>query len=225
MSIHQGHRERKKKQFLRHGLEAFADHEVLELLLFYALPRVDTNPIAHRLLEKFGSLDMVFSASVQELTQVEGVGEHAALLLTLVPQAYRRSCIQGEDTILNTTQKSGEFFLGRYEGVKKEVMYQVCLDMKCKVIRCVEVGKGGISKADVDVREIMENAILYKASAVILAHNHPSGVALPSREDEIATLHIKDALSTLGVELLDHVIVADGDFVSLADNGFFQKLL
>ena len=224
MSIHQGHRERKKKQFLRHGLEPFADHEVLELLLFYALPRVDTNPVAHRLLEKFGSLDMVFSASVQELMQVEGVGEHAATLLSLVPQAYRRSCIQGEDTILNSTQKAGDFFLGRYEGTKREVMYQVCLDRKYKVIRCTEVGKGGISKADIDVREIVENAILYKASAVLLAHNHPSGIALPSREDEIATIRIKEALSTVGVELLDHVIVADGDFVSLADNGFLRDM-
>lgn len=224
MGIHQGHRERKKAQFLRYGLDPFADHEVLELLLFYALPRVDTNPVAHRLLEKFGSLDMIFSASVQELMQVEGVGEHAAVLLSLVPQAFRRSCIQGEDTILDSARKAGEFFLGRYEGVKREVMYQVCLDMKYKVIRCTEVGKGGISKADVNVREIVENAILYKASAVLLAHNHPSGIALPSREDEIATIHIKDALSTLGVELLDHVIVADGDFVSLADNGFLRNI-
>ena len=224
MGIHKGHRERKKEQYMRWGLELLADHEVLELLLYYALPRVDTNPVAHRLLEKFGSLDLVFSASVQELMQVEGIGEHAAILLSLVPQAYRRSCIRGEDVILSSTKKAGEFFLGRYEGVKREVMYQVCLDMKYKVIRCVEVGKGSVSKADVSVREIVENAILYKAGAVMLAHNHPSGVALPSREDEIATLQIRDALSTIGVELLDHVIVADGDFVSLADNGFFRDL-
>ena len=224
MSIHQGHRERKKQQYLRHGLETFADHEVLELLLFYALPRVDTNPVAHRLLKKFGSLDLVFSASAQELMQVEGIGEHAAVLLTLIAQAYRRSCIHGEDVILDSAQKTGEFFLGRYEGMKREVMYQVCLDMKYKVIRCVEVGKGSVSRADVSVREIVENAILYRAGAVLLAHNHPSGVALPSREDEIATLQIKDALATIGVELLDHVIVADGDFVSLADNGFFRNL-
>ena len=224
MSIHKGHRERKKKQFVRCGLEPLADHEVLELLLFYALPRVDTNPVAHRLLEKFGSLDMVFSASVQELMQVEGVGEHAAILLSLVPQAYRRSCVHGETEILSSAEKAGKYFLGRYEGMKREVMYQVCLDMKYKVIRCVEVGKGSVSKADVSIREIVENAILYKAGAVLLAHNHPSGVALPSREDEIATLQIRDALSTIGVELLDHVIVADGDFVSLADNGFFRNL-
>ena len=224
MGIHQGHRERKKAQFLRYGLEPMADHEVLELLLFYALPRVDTNPIAHRLLQKFGSLDMVFSAPVQELTEVEGIGEHAAVLLSLVPQIYHRSRISGEDVILDSAKKTGEFFLGRYEGVKREVMYQVCLDMKYKVIRCVEVGKGSVSRTDVSVREIVENAILYKAGAVLLAHNHPSGVALPSREDEIATLQIKDALSTVGVELLDHVIVADGDFVSLADNGFFRNL-
>ena len=224
MKLHKGHRERKKKQFLSHGLEPFADHEALELLLFYALPRVDTNPVAHRLLEKFGTLEAVFSASVQELTQVEGIGENAALLLNLLPQLYRRSCIRGEDVILDSAEKTGEFFLRRYEGLKREVMYQVCLDMKYKVIHCVEVGKGSSFKTDVSVREIVGNAILYKAAAVLLAHNHPSGVALPSREDEVATLQIRDALSAIGVELLDHVIVADGDFVSLADNGFFLNL-
>ena len=219
MGIHQGHRERKKAQFLRYGLEPMADHEVLELLLFYALPRVDTNPIAHRLLQKFGSLDMVFSAPVQELTEVEGIGEHAAVLLSLVPQIYRRSRISGEDVILDSAKKTGEFFLGRYEGVKREVMYQVCLDMKYKVIRCVEVGKGSVSRTDVSVREIVENAILYKAGAVLLAHNHPSGVALPSESDCIVTRRVKNALCEVDVVLLDHIVVSDGDFVSMNQSG------
>ena len=91
MGIHDGHREKKRQQFLQHGLDSFAEHEVLELLLFYAIPRKDTNPIAHALMDRFGSLDAVLSAPVEELCRVKGVGESAAALLKLIPQVYRRS--------------------------------------------------------------------------------------------------------------------------------------
>ena len=110
---HAGHRQRKKEQFRRHGLDAFAPHEALELLLYYAIPRVDTNGMAHALLRRFGSLDGVFRAPVEELMQVEGIGENAALLIRLVPQLYQRSLIELDrpGTIIRDYESAGSFFL------------------------------------------------------------------------------------------------------------------
>ena len=111
MGIHDGHREKKRQQFLQHGLDSFADHEVLELLLFYAIPRKDTNPIAHALMDRFGSLDAVLAAPVEELCQVKGVGESAAALLKLIPQVYRRSRIAAaeRERVLNSSQRAGDY--------------------------------------------------------------------------------------------------------------------
>ncbi|MGM9661648.1 MAG: RadC family protein [Oscillospiraceae bacterium] len=221
MGTHDGHRSRKKRQFLENGLDAFAEHEVLELLLFYAVPRQDTNPTAHALLERFGSLDAVFSAPVEELTRVPGVGENAAALIRLILPLYRRirlSAASGE-TILNSTEKAGAFFLDRFAGERQEVMYQACLDMKGKLLAVQKLGTGDVNFVHADIRRIVENALLCRASAVLLAHNHPSGVALPSEADNAVTLQVQQVLQSVGVTLFDHIIVADDDFVSLRQNG------
>ncbi len=221
MGVHDGHRERKRAQFLAHGLDAFADHETLELLLFYAIPRRDTNPIAHALLDHFGSLSAVFSAPAEELMKVPGVGESAAVLLRLVPQLYRRSRLSSPDcpTILTSTASVGAFFLERFAGERNEILYQACLDGKGKVLCCRKVSEGSAGGAEINVRRVVENALNTNATSVVLAHNHPSGIALPSHEDFVATKRISDALGAIGVALVDHIIVADGDFVSMADNG------
>ena len=112
MGLHDGHRARKKEQFRRQGLDGFADHEVLELLLYYAIPRKDTNELAHRLLQKFGSLQNVFSAPLEELAKVDGVGESAALFLTLLPQVQKRAMRSGgKERVLNSVDKCGRYFL------------------------------------------------------------------------------------------------------------------
>lgn len=222
MGIHDGHREKKRRQFLDHGLDSFADHEALELLLFYAIPRRDTNVTAHRLLEKFGTLDGVLSAPVEELCQVEGVGETAAALLKLVPQIYRRARLSAarQETILNSTRLAGDYLLCLFIGeTHTEVLYQLCLDRKGKLLACRKVGTGGVSAVSVDIRKIVENALLTGASDVILAHNHPSGVALPSEDDYAATYQVREALRTVGVRLTDHIVVSDNDYVSMKDSG------
>lgn len=221
MPVHDGHRARKKEQFRTHGLDAFADHEALELLLYYAIPRADTNPIAHRLMERFGSLDGVFSASVSELSQVEGVGESAATLLALVMPLCRRvkTAPKKREFSLASTERAGEYFVDLFFGVKHEEMYEACLDAKGKLLACYRVAEGGASAVNINMRRVVENALHCHASAVILAHNHPSGVALPSPDDNTTTLAAFDALRTVDIPLIDHIIVADGDFVSLRDNG------
>jgi DNA repair protein RadC len=197
-----------------------ADHEVLELLLFYAIPRRDTNELAHRLIQQFGSLRNVLSASVEELERVNGVGESAALLLHLLPEVYARALTGDEpEQILNSCERAGEYFLDLLGRERREVLYQVCLDAKGKVIACRRLSEGSIDQAVLDVRRVVEVALAGNASGVLLAHNHPSGVALPSPADRQITRRVQRALSLLGIELIDHIIVADGDFVSMAASG------
>lgn len=220
MGLHDGHRKRKKEQFMQHGLDGFADHEVLELLLFYAVPRRDTNETAHRLLKEFGTLQGVFSAPMEELQKIEGVGESAAAFLSLLPAVGRRAqldCAKGK--VLNSVEKVGSFFLQLLGGERREVLYQVCLDAKGKLLCSCRLASGTVSMAPVSVREVVENALRCDASRVILGHNHPSGVALPSEEDRQITLQIQQALATMDIALVDHIVVADGDFVSMAASG------
>lgn len=220
MGVHDGHRERKKKQFREHGLDAFADHEALELLLYYAIPQKDTNPVAHALIDRFGSLDGVLSAPYEELVKVNGISEHGATLLTLIFPLVRRARTSGtkEPVILNSTRAAGAYFCDLFFGMKAERLYMACLDAKGKLLRCCAF-HGSVGAVDLNMRYIVQNAIEQNASAVILSHNHPSGIALPSPDDNATTLMVWDALHTVGIELIDHIIVADGDFVSLRDNG------
>ena len=222
MSIHDGHREKMRKRYLAGGLEPFADHEALELLLYYAIPRRDVNPVAHALMERYGSLSAVLAAPVEDLKNVEGIGESAAVLLSLVPKIAKKARLAdaSQETVLSTTERVGDFLLERFAGEQHEVVYQLCLDRKGKLLTCKRLTEGSVASADLDIRKIVENAILCQASAVVLAHNHPSGVALPSQEDYAATDRVQAALATIGVELADHIIVADGDYVSMADSGF-----
>ena len=220
MSVHDGHRERIKKRFLEQGLDGFDDHNVLELLLFYALPRQDTNPLAHALLDHFGSLDAVLEAPREELLKVPGIGENAATLLQLVPAVSRRYEMTKNDfgEILDSTQKAGDYLTARYLYERDEVVCVICLDAKRRVLCCKNLFRGDVNSAGVSVRKIAELAIAKNASAVILSHNHTSGIALPSREDEQTTKRVKTALEAMNIELLDHIIVAGGDYVSMAES-------
>ena len=222
MGIHDGHREKMRQRFLKSGLDAFADHEALELLLYYAIPRKDTNPIAHALMERYGSMSAVLTAPVEDLKKVEGIGESAAVLLKLALQLYRKAKLSDaeQETVLNSVERVGAYLLERFAGEKNEVVYQLCLDRKGKLLACKKLGEGGVASADLNIRRLVENALLTGASSVVLAHNHPSGVALPSQDDYAATDRAKAALHVVGVALTDHIIVADGDFVSMSDSGY-----
>ncbi|KAF5070830.1 hypothetical protein DSECCO2_218280 [anaerobic digester metagenome] len=222
MSIHDGHRDKMRRRFLETGLAGFADHEALELLLFYAIPRRDTNALAHQLLNRYGSLEAVLAAPVEDLQKMEGVGQSAALLLRLVPMLAEKSRVrENAPAILNSTEKAGEFLLRRFDGKKYELIYELCLDRKGKLLLCKLLTEGDVAGAELNIRKLVENALLANASAVILSHNHPSGVALPSGEDFATTDQVRTALAGVGIELVDHIIVADGDFVSMRDSGYF----
>ena len=224
MGVHDGHRDRVRKRFLMNELSGFADHEALELLLYYAIPRGDVNPLAHALIDRFGSLSGVLSAPMELLTQVEGVGERTATLLHLVPQIAQKARLSEleQELALNTRERVGAYLLELFSRERNEAVYQICLDGKGKLLACRRLGEGSASAVNLDIRQVVQNAILYAASSVILAHNHPSGVALPSQEDHAATLRVKAALEAIDVRLEDHIVVADHDFISFSQSGFLR---
>ena len=224
MGVHDGHRTRKKRQFLRSGPDSFADHELLELALFYAIPRRDVNGTAHELLERFGSLSGVLEADVEELRRVSGVGDSAAVLLKLLTAvSLRAGCADLGGQIISSTEEAGQYFVRRLDGERREHLYLMCLDGKGKVLSCRCLSSGSANMTSASVRQVVEQALRCGASAVILAHNHPSGIALPSRADQQMTQQVVDALAPLGIRLLDHIVMADGDFVSMADSGIITR--
>lgn len=221
MEGHNGHRSRMKKHFLEHGADNFEDHHLLEMLLFFALPRVDTNLLAHNLLEYFGTIDGVLDASPDELTSIPGVGQHAAALIKLIPALGQRYILSKNNvgTILATTEDAGRFLMPRFLGRRDETVQLVCLDSKMKVVSCRLIASGDVTAAHISVRKVVETALAQNAPYVLLAHNHVNGLALPSSEDVITTNRLEEALALVGITLLDHIVVAGDDFVSLKDNG------
>ena len=223
MSINDGHRQRVKARFRLEGLDNFDEIHVLELLLFYCIPRQDTKPLAKRLLAHFGSLSQVLEASVEELQKVPGVGENVAVFLHLTTAVGRYYMInRTQNTILNTTEKCGEYLLPHFFGRRNETVFLLCLDAKCKVLCCKEVGEGSVNSAGISIRRIVELALGVNATSVVLAHNHPSGLALPSGDDVVTTRKVAKALDAVEIVLADHIVVADDDFVSLVQSGYYR---
>ena len=177
-----------------------------------------------RLIQRFGSLQGVLHAAPEELTSVEGVGENAAVLVRLVgDMALRARCSSLPQKVLNSPDRTGAYFMELLAGEKKEMLYQVCLDAKGKLLTCRCISKGSVAASPVSVRQVVENALYAGASSIILAHNHPSGVALPSQQDLLVTRQIQEALSPLNIRLADHVVVADSDYVSMAESGLLAR--
>ena len=220
-SVHKEHRQRVKERFRKEGLDSFTPVQVLELLLFYVIPRRDTNEIAHYLLKRFGSLSMVLEAPMEELTKVEGIGPEAAQFLHMMPAVGRRYLVDKtmQSKVLKTIDQCGQFLLPYFFGRKVETVFLLCLDAKCKVLCCREVGEGSVNSAGISIRKIVEMALAANATSVVLAHNHPSGVAVPSYEDVQTTHRIADALRTVEVHLVDHIVVAEDDYVSMILSG------
>ncbi len=222
MSIHDGHRQRLKERFLTEGLDSFSEVQVLELLLFYAIPRKDTNPIAHALLDHFGSLSQVLEAPQEALCEVAGISANSAVLLRLVTEVGRYYLVNrtAKHTILTTVDQCALYMLPYFFGRRVETVFLLCLDAKCKVLCCKEVGEGSVNSAAISIRRIVEVALAVNATTVVLAHNHPSGLALPSEEDIQTTRRLAAALHTVEINLADHIVVADDDYVSLAQSGY-----
>jgi len=220
-----GHRDRMRALYRAEGLDGWNDYTVLEFLLFYSIGRKDTKALAKELLRVFGSFDRVLDAPPEELLRVQGVGENTALLFKLIPDVFRRYMTRKAEPhkVLDSIEKAGKYIQAQFYGLKREQVYIVCLDYKSKLIHGDFIANGTVGLASVQTRAVAEVVLSHHAAAVIMAHNHPGGFALPSQEDQMATLKIAAALKAIGVSLLDHIIVAGEDFVSMSQSGFFTR--
>lgn len=228
MSIHKDHRARVKERYEKQGLDHFSGHEVLELLLFYCIPRVDTNEIAHKLINRFGSFENVLDAPLKELEKIDGIGHNAGLFLKLIREVERYYHISKDNNELRERKLSSRDDCGRYmahyfDGSKVEKVYLLCLDGKNKVLCCRQVNEGSVNCTEISTRKIVDIALTENATSVVLAHNHPSGLAVPSALDVQATLRIIQALQHVDVMVVDHVIVADEDHTSMVDSNYIDK--
>ena len=218
--IHSGHRERLRERFRSEGLSGFSEHEVLELLLTYAIPRADVNPLAHALIARFGSLSGVLEASENELMRVNGIGRTAATLLTMMPPLlgyYRRSAL-GEKPVISNLRQAREYCRALFVGEHDELFYLVCLDKGARVTRPVLMQRGTIDHVGVPVRSVVEEALRHHAFNVILVHNHPGGGQCSSDADYAVTEYIVRALHTVGIGVVDHLIFCGDECYSMMKN-------
>ena len=223
-NLHAGHRARQKEKFARQGLDAFTDVEALELLLYYAIPRRNTNEVAHRLLQRFRDLPGVLDASAEELAQVDGIGENAAALICLIRELDRRylTARRRVGETLTSSEEVGEYLLPLFRYRREEVAVLLCLDSASRVISARVLGEGSGTRVNLSARDVVDTALREKAVRAVLAHNHLSGTALPSRADVESTERLRSAMELIGVELIDHLIFSDGDYVSMRESGFFS---
>lgn len=217
---HEGHRQRMKERFLSGGLEGFSSHEVLEMLLFYALPYRDTNGLGHTLSDTFGGLVNVLDADYADLVKIKGVTPHVATLLTLcgrIAQRYQREQYTQVRQLYDTEQLC-RYVKPWFTGKREESVLLVSLDNKRKLLNTTRIFQGSVNSAELNVRLAVQQALRDNATQVVLAHNHPGGFAIPSRADLETTAHFAKVLSLVDVRLVDHIIVAEGDCVSMADS-------
>ncbi len=223
-SVHAGRRKRIRARFREEGLASFAPHEVLELLLCYAKPRGDMNPVAHALLETFGSLKGVLEASPQQLMTVKGVGEEGATLLSLVLPLFRRYSMElaEERPRIASTEQARQYAQALLAGERTEHFYVICLGTNRSVLGRRLIAEGTVTEVAAYPRQVVETALNLGAQGVVLCHNHPDGHVEPSPEDIRTTHLLYGLLEALGISLLDHVIVAGDRACSLAERGELQ---
>jgi DNA repair protein RadC len=219
--MHENHRARLRERFLAEGLDSFEPHQALEMLLFYAVPRRDTNELAHRLIERFGSLAGVLDAHPSELEAVEGMGRNASVLLSMMKPLWRRyrteSAARGAK--LEGSQAACGHAADLFAGRVNEAFYLICLGPGSVLLRDVLLQEGTVDEVSVHPRAVVEAALRSNASQVILAHNHPKGSAEPSPEDIAWTGRVCSALSAIGIGVADHIIVGSDEIYSFAREG------
>lgn len=225
-NLHKGHRSRLKQRYIKNGLDSFEDNQVLELLLFYCYPQRDTNEIAHKMINKFGSLHNLLEASPIDIMKECNVTENVAVLVSLTPHLSKRY-IKGrwsKKDVLDNTKIIGEFAIGLFIGRKYECLYIICLDVKHQLLDVVLATEGTIDSAAIYTRNIVEIALRHNASSVVLAHNHPSGSLKPSREDIEMTKRIVKAFESIDIDVVDHVIVGGEKYFSFSEKRLLNIL-
>ena len=216
-----GHRDRLRQKFLNAGIEAFHEYEVVELFLTYAIPRRDVKPLAKALLREFGSLKGIVDAEIGDLAKIKGVGKASAIeikfLRELVSLYLKQKAM--EKPQIACTSELFDYCRTAMGGKKDEEFCVIYLDAQNQIIEFETVQKGVANQAVVYPRQVLENALKKKASAIILAHNHPSGHVRPSDADIRLTKTIQDTARMLDILVHDHIIIGENRFFSFREEG------
>ncbi len=225
-NVHEDHRKRVRERFMKSGLGSFPDHNVLEFVLFYSQPYGDTNETAHRLIDTFGSLSAVFDAPYEELVKVKGVGTYTAIFLTMLPQLSKRYIADMvPDRVTFTDRRSLlDYIRAEFVSETSEIAKLLCFNNAGLLINCCKVSIGSKNNVNIDRRTLLETAFRNCATSVILAHNHPNGLAVPSQHDIATTKEVFKLFGDMGIKLLDHIIVSGNDLFSMAESPKFNVI-
>lgn len=218
---HEGHRNRLRTRYISEGMDSFEDHQILEMLLFYAIPHKDTRPIAYELLNEFGSFDGVLDAEPHELTKVKGIGDNASVYLSLYTEVFKRyqQSKWGKRPLLDTSEALGQYAVSLFIGHSHEVFYLICLDARNYLTHAALTHKGTIDEVSIYPRVVVEGAIRHKAKSVAFAHNHPGGTLKPTTADLDLTWALIDAMRRINIPVVDHIIVAGERYFSFSEKG------
>lgn len=220
-----GHRQRVRERYLKEGLDNFEPHEVIEMLLHYAVPRRDTKSLAKTLNKELGGVSGIFDSSPERIMKVAGVGENSAILLSMLGPLFRYyTKEQAKKNPVNGPAGIEEYMVNRLCGYEKEMVLLACIDNRYGLITDIIIGEGSVNESVIDKRKAVEMVLKYNATAAVIAHNHPAGFALPSRADIQSTIELKAAFDAIGVRFLDHIITCPDDYISLAQSKQFSHL-
>ncbi len=226
--VHKGHRKRVKDNFIKNGLDVFSDVQALEMALFFCLPQGDTNELAHKLINKFGSFSAVFDATPEQLESVSGIGENTKVFLKYIPALLRRYRIDkiADDNIFETQEKTGRYLMAYFMTEIREKALVMAFDRKRRLLGTVPLPTSSVGTSAANAREIAELALSMKSDAIVIAHNHSSGLCEPSEADISATNALDFSLSTVGINLIEHYIVTNDSYLGIKEyirkNGYMN---
>lgn len=222
-NLHKNHRQRVRARFIKeNNLDSFEPHQILELLLFYAVPRRDTNELAHRLLNEYGNLHNLLNARPEDIEKRCKVSEPTAVLISMIPHICRKflqSSMINENICINNLEIACKYFHSTLAGKPFESFYMLCLDLNKKFRKLIKISDGSTSSSPIYMEKVVGDALLHNSSFVIVGHNHPSGTKKPSSSDVDVTNQIYNALAYVNIKLLDHIIVCGDDYYSFAKKG------
>lgn len=224
-NIHIGHRQRMRNRCLQDGAASLQTHELIEVLLYYCITMKDTNPTAHMLLNEYGTLSMMLDADTKDMQRRCSVSENTAIFFSIVSEIIKRCSIEKwtKKTVINSSELAGEFAVSLLSYEKYEYFYVVLLDNQNRLINSSLIAKGTVDQVHIYPRFVVEAALRHQASSVILAHNHPGGGMKPSFADIETTMKIVTALNSIDILVVDHIIVAENKYLSMADLGLLKN--
>lgn len=222
--IHAGHRQRVIDKYIKCGIDAFAEHEILEMILYYSIPQADTNPIAHRLIDEFGTLENVLNASVDELMLVDGVGKRSATLITLfrAVNLHKDKKLKESRMFFRQDYEIGKYCIKYFKSHIDEEAIILCMDNSFNLKKLEVISNGTFNETAMYLSKIAQIALNTRAPLVVIAHNHPGGNLDPSPHDMFFTRKLFDLLDSMKITLYDHIICNEHHYISMAERGLLR---